>query len=79
MDIIPQLKQYQEYVYSELTLLESNDKHNRVLMEQKGEQLTTLLDLLSNLEEEIMKYELMKDTRLDLSRVETVEFPSCFN
>ncbi|MGI0481100.1 hypothetical protein ACN4EE_09940 [Geminocystis sp. CENA526] len=79
MDIIPQLKQYREYVYSELTLLESNDKHNRVLMEQKGEQLTTLLDLLSNLEEEIMKYELMKDTRLQLSHVETVEFPSRFN
>lgn len=79
MDIIAQLKQYQEYIYSELTLLESNDKHNRVLMEQKGEQLTKLLDLIANLEDELKKYEMMKDTRLELSHVETVEFPSCFN
>jgi flagellar biosynthesis/type III secretory pathway chaperone len=79
MDFAAQLKQYQEYLYSELSKLQSNDKHNRTLMEQKSEQLSKLLDLIDSLEEEATKYELMKDTHLELERIETVEYPSCFN
>ena len=79
MEFIAELKKYQEYVYSELNSLESNDKHNRVLMQEKGEQLSTLLDLIANLEDEIKKYEVMKDTRLKLTRTETADYPSCFN
>lgn len=79
MEFIAELKKYQEYVYNELTSLESKDKHNRVLMQEKGQQLSKLLDLIATLEDEIKKYEIMKNTHLKLVRTETADYPSCFN
>ena len=55
------IKEIQEYLYSELCNLESNDKHNRDLMRRKIKQLNLLLEMLENFEQELTKYEIRRN------------------
>jgi len=69
------IKEIREYLYSELCNLESKDKHNRDLMRKKILQLNLLLEMLENCEQELTKYEIMKNTELKLDCIETQEYP----
>lgn len=70
------VKEITEYLYSELCDFESKNKHNRDLMRKKINQLNLLLEMLDNFEQELTKYELMKNIQLKLTYVETQEYPS---
>ena len=69
------IKEMRDYLYNELCSLESKDKHNRDLMRRKTNQLNLLLEMLDNFEEELTRYELMKNSQLKLNHIETQEYP----